>query len=57
MPFNRYVTLSDGSVWDIFGPILVIGANEEEGTLESLTSDEARHWANQLNIAMGVSIH
>ena len=57
MPFNRYVTLSDGSVWDIFGPILVVGADEEEGTFESLTEDEARHWVNQLNSAMGVSIH
>jgi hypothetical protein len=37
MPFNRFVTLSDGTVGDIHRPILIAGADEDEGTFESLT--------------------
>ena len=48
LPFNRLVTLRDGTVWKIHGPILIIGGDEDEGTFESLPDDEARFWQGRL---------
>lgn len=48
MPFNRLVTLRDGTVWDIYGPILIVGGDPDEGTFESLPDEEARYWQQQL---------
>jgi len=36
-------------VWDIYGPILIVGMNEEEGDLGSLPEAEAVAWAERLN--------
>ncbi|NMP24498.1 DUF3846 domain-containing protein [Sulfobacillus harzensis] len=49
LPLNRFVTLSDGTVWDIYGPILVVGGNAEDGTFTSLPEAEAMRWVSQLN--------
>lgn len=51
MPFNRYVDLSDGTVWAIYGPILVIGGNEETGEFESLTDADIARWKPRLDAA------
>ncbi len=48
MPFNRLVTLRNGKVWDIYGPILIIGGDDDEGTFESLPDEEAVYWQRQL---------
>ena len=49
MPLNRFVTLSDGTVWDIYGPILVVGADDDDGSFTSLPEAEAHTWVDQLN--------
>lgn len=49
MEFNRFVVLSDGSMWDIFGPILLVGGNDELGDFESLTDADIATWAPQLS--------
>ena len=56
LPFNRFVTLSDGTVWDIYGPILVVGADEDAGTFASLPEDVAAEWMTRLNSALEVFI-
>lgn len=49
LPLNRFVTLSDGTVWDIYGPILVVGGDAEDGSFTSLPEAEAMRWASRLN--------
>jgi len=49
MPFNRVVTLSDNSKWDIFGPILVLGTNDGSGSFESLTDEDVAAWMPRLS--------
>ena len=48
MEFNRFVILSDGSVWDIFGPLLLVGGNDETGEFESLTDADVAQWMPRL---------
>lgn len=43
MPFNRVFTLTDGSAWDIYGPLLLVGINAG-GMFESLTDDDIARW-------------
>ncbi len=49
LPFNRFVTLSDGTEWDIYGPILIVGCDEDEGTFASLPEADAMRWVERLN--------
>ena len=52
LPFNRFVTLSDGTVWDIYGPILVVGADEDDGVFAALPHADAARWVSELNRAI-----
>ena len=49
MPFNRSVILRDGTLWRIYGPIVIVGGNAETGEFESLTPGEALFWQTLLN--------
>lgn len=49
MDLNRFVTLSDGTVWDIYGPILIVGCDDETGTFTSLPQADADAWVDRLN--------
>ena len=44
MAFNRVVRSSNGSLWAICGPLLVLGADREAGEFRSLTVAESEHW-------------
>jgi hypothetical protein len=50
MPFNRTVVLSDGSEWDIFGPILLVRESGED--FASLTDEDVAQWLPQLASAV-----
>ena len=55
-PFNRYVVLSDRSVWDIFGPLLLVGVDDAEGTFESLSADDIAFWQPRLEYALSIRL-
>ena len=55
-PFNRYVVLSDRSVWDIFGPLLLVGVDDAEGTFESLSADDIAFWQPRLEYALSIRV-
>ncbi|WP_192812051.1 DUF3846 domain-containing protein [Sulfobacillus thermosulfidooxidans] len=50
LPFNRWVTLSDGTVWDIYGPLVVVGGHDTDGHFESLTEAEVAQWLSRLHV-------
>lgn len=52
MPFNRFVPLSDGTVWDIYGPIVVVGHDADAGTFTDLPASVADFWVERLNATM-----
>lgn len=52
MPFNRFVPLSDGTVRDIYGPIVVVGHDADDGTFTDLPAAVADFWVERLNAAM-----
>lgn len=49
MPLNRFVTLSDGTVWDIYGPILVVGTDDAAEDFTDLPEEAAALWVERLN--------
>lgn len=51
LPFNRDVTLSDGTVWNIYGPILVTGCREDDGRFDSLPEEDLARWKVRLDQA------
>jgi len=51
MPFNRFVTLSDGTVWDIYGPMVVVGHDEDTGIFTDLPAAVVDFWVERLNAA------
>ena len=55
-PFNRYVVLSDRSVWDIFGPLLLVGVDDAEGIFESLSADDIALWQPRLEYALSIPL-
>lgn len=52
LSLNRVVTLSDGTVWDIYGPILVVGMDDAADDFGDLPESEARQWVERLNQAI-----
>ncbi len=48
MTFNRFVTLSDESIWDVHGPFLLIGVEKDQGHFESLTDEDLARWLDHL---------
>lgn len=56
LDFNRFVVLSDGSVWDVHGPIVIAGANDE-GMFDSLSDADIDHWKPRLDTALADTFH
>lgn len=48
LPFNRTIHLSDGAEFDIYGPVVLLGGNEEVGEFESLTDTDIAEWMPKL---------
>lgn len=48
MPYNRRLTLTDGTTERFYGPILLVGFNEDTGASESLTDADLAFWQQRL---------
>ncbi len=48
LPYNRRITLEDGTSERFVGPILLMGWNEDTGDSESLTDADMAAWTNRL---------
>lgn len=53
MPFNRSVILRYGTLWRIYGPIVIVGGDAKTGEFESLTKAEAHLRQTALNNPRG----
>lgn len=48
MLFNRIIQLSDGAEFDIYGPVVLLGGDDNTGEFESLTDDDIAEWMPKL---------